>query len=107
MERRSIPRGYRRSAPAAEAIVDAAHDKLGIAVNPIGGKYQAAGYREVRGAVIEGQVVALDPDRPIRGKAIFETNGNRGTPPGVGVTRRNNRATKEDVIAGIDNRRAA
>jgi hypothetical protein len=107
MERRSIPRGYRRSAPAAEAIVDAGHDKVGIAGNAVGGKYQAAGYREVRGAVIEEQVVVLDPDRPIRGKAIFETDANRGTPTGVGVTRRNNRATKEDVIAVVDNRGAA
>src|SRR6266851_5762641 len=104
---RSVPRGYRGSTPAAEAIVDAGHDKVGIAVNAVGGKEHAAGCREGRGAVIEEQVVVLNPDRPIRSKAKFETDTNRGTPTGVGVTRRNNCATKEDVIAVVDNRGAA
>jgi hypothetical protein len=35
---RSVPRSFRGFAPAAEAIVDAGHDKVGITVNAVGAK---------------------------------------------------------------------
>src|SRR5450755_1845168 len=47
---RSVPRGYRGSAPA-EAIVDSGRDKVGIAANAVGGKERAGGCRECRRAV--------------------------------------------------------
>jgi hypothetical protein len=72
---RSILRDHRATAPT-EAIVDSGRDKVGIAANAVGGKERAGRCRECRRAVIEEQMVVLNRGRPIRSKAIFETDTN-------------------------------
>jgi hypothetical protein len=65
-------------------------------------KERAGWCREGRRAIIEEQMVVLNRGRPIRHKAIFETDTNRATPTGVGASRPNDCASEKDVIAVVD-----
>src|SRR5262249_10819065 len=107
----AAPAATPASGPPVEAIVDAGHDHVDITTKALAAEEHAAGCHEgcvaITIIIIEEYVVVLDADRPTRRETVFETDTNRTTPTGVGVTPCNDCVAKKDVSALVNHRGAA
>src|SRR6202521_3883869 len=79
-ERGKSVTGDERTAPV-EVVVHAGRDKIHTAANPISSKERASSRNKKRRvAVVREDMIVLNGNRPIRGKAVFEADANCAAP---------------------------
>jgi hypothetical protein len=111
----SVPRGAWTTpggayAAPVEVVVHASRDKIHIAADPISTKDGGSSWNKKRRvAVAHEDMIVLNGNRPIRGKAVFEADANCAAPLRVIAGRSYNRVRcgKEDIPTIVGHRGAA